>query len=58
MTEFGWTVPVLFATNGERAGLRCFAMELDPVYCNVAVLRWEMATRRVAERTFAAPHYQ
>ena len=28
----------------ERAGRRCFAMELDPVYCDVAVRRWEMAT--------------
>lgn len=28
----------------ERAGRRCFAMELDPVYCDVAVRRWEIAT--------------
>jgi len=28
----------------ERAGRRCFAMELDPAYCDVAVRRWEMAT--------------
>jgi len=27
----------------ERAGRRCYAMELDPVYCDVAVRRWEMA---------------
>jgi len=32
----------------ERAGRRCFAMELDPVYCDVAVRRWEMATGRTA----------
>ena len=32
----------------ERTGRRCFAMELDPVYCDVAVRRWEMATGRVA----------
>jgi DNA modification methylase len=32
----------------ERAGRRCFAMELDPVYCDVAVRRWEMATGRRA----------
>ena len=32
----------------ERAGRRCFAMELDPVYCDVAVRRWEMATGRKA----------
>jgi len=34
----------------ERAGRRCFAMELDPVYCDVAVRRWEMATGRMASR--------
>ena len=28
----------------ERAGRRCFAMELDPAYCDVALRRWEMAT--------------
>ena len=27
---------------------RCFAMELDAVYCDVAVRRWEMATGRKA----------
>jgi len=32
----------------ERTGRQCFAMELDPVYCDVAVRRWEMATRKVA----------
>ena len=32
----------------ERAGRRCCAMELDPVYCDVAVRRWEMATGRKA----------
>jgi len=34
----------------ERAGRRCFSMELDPVYCDVAVRRWEMATGRAAHR--------
>ena len=34
----------------ERAGRRCFAMELDPAYCDVAVRRWEMATGRKADR--------
>ena len=34
----------------ERAGRRCFAMELDPVYCDVAVRRWELATGRTASR--------
>ena len=32
----------------ERAERRCFAMELDPVYCDVAVRRWEMATGKEA----------
>ena len=32
----------------ERARRRCFAMELDPVCCDIAVRRWEMATRKVA----------
>ncbi|WP_296643901.1 site-specific DNA-methyltransferase [Roseinatronobacter sp.] len=34
----------------ERAGRRCCAMELDPVYCDVAVRRWEMATGETANR--------
>ena len=33
----------------ERAGRRCFAMELDPIYCDVAVRRWEKATGSQAE---------
>ncbi len=33
----------------ERAGRRCFAMELDPVYCDVAVRRWELATEKRPE---------
>ncbi len=32
----------------ERTGRRCFAMELDPAYCDVAVRRWEIATGKVA----------
>jgi hypothetical protein len=32
----------------ERTGRRCCAVELDPVYCDVAVRRWEMATGRHA----------
>ena len=32
----------------ERAERRCFAMELDPIYCDVAVKRWEMATGKLA----------
>ena len=33
----------------ERTGRRCCAVELDPVYCDVAVRRWEMATGRKAQ---------
>jgi len=36
----------------ERAGRRCFAMELDPVYCDVAVQRWEMATGQKVARLY------
>ncbi|MCX7301393.1 MAG: calcium-binding protein [Rhodobacterales bacterium] len=32
----------------ERTGRRCCAVELDPVYCDVAVRRWELATGRKA----------
>ena len=32
----------------ERAGRHCFAMELDPGYCGVAVRRREMATGKNA----------
>ena len=34
----------------ERTGRRFCAVELDPVYCDVAVRRWEMATGRAAHR--------
>ena len=33
----------------ERTGRRCCAVELDPVYCDVAVRRWEVATGRKAD---------
>lgn len=34
----------------EQRGRRCFAMELDPRYCDVAVQRWEHFTGKKAER--------
>jgi DNA modification methylase len=34
----------------EQTGRKCYAMELSPAYCDVAVKRWEQATRRKAER--------
>lgn len=35
----------------EQLGRRCFAMEIDPAYCDVAVTRWEKLTGRKAELT-------
>ena len=34
----------------ERAGRRCYAMELSPAYCDVIVARWEAYTGKKAER--------
>lgn len=34
----------------EMTARRCFAVELDPVYADVAVKRWELFTGRVADR--------
>ena len=34
----------------EQLGRRCFAMEIDPKYCDVAVTRWEQYTGKKAER--------
>ena len=34
----------------EQLGRRCFAMELDPKYCDVVVKRWETYTGEKAER--------
>jgi DNA modification methylase len=34
----------------ERLNRRCFAMELEPVFCDVAVIRWEQFTGKKAER--------
>lgn len=55
----GWTKGFIFdpfvgsgttIIAAEQAGRRCFAMELSPAYCDVAVKRWEQATGRKAER--------
>ena len=37
----------------EQTGRRCFAMEISPAYCDVAVLRFEKATGTKAERIAA-----
>jgi DNA modification methylase len=34
----------------EQLGRRCFAMEIDPKYCDVAVTRWEQYTGKKAVR--------
>ncbi len=34
----------------DRLGRRCFAMDVDPAYCDVAVARWEAATGEKAKR--------
>ena len=34
----------------EMRGRRCYAMEIDPVYVDVAVRRWEEFTGRKATR--------
>lgn len=34
----------------EQGSRRCYACELDPKYCDVAVLRWERVTGKKAER--------
>jgi DNA modification methylase len=43
----------------EQTGRRCFAMELDPAYVDLAVRRWEALTgetaRRSAKRRYPCP---
>ena len=34
----------------ESEGRTCYAMELDPIYCDVIVNRWQQATGKTAER--------
>ena len=34
----------------ERLGRRCYAMEIDPRYVQVAIERWQAFTGRTAER--------
>jgi DNA modification methylase len=33
----------------EKLGRRCFMMEIDPIYCDVIVQRWETLTGKKAE---------
>ncbi|HEY7154735.1 MAG TPA: DNA modification methylase [Gemmataceae bacterium] len=46
---FGGSGSTLIAA--EQAGRRAFLMELDPLYCDVIVTRWEQFTGHKAERT-------
>ena len=48
---FGGSGSTLIAA--EQTGRRCFMMELDPLYCDVIVQRWEQFTGRKAERISA-----
>jgi DNA modification methylase len=38
----------------EMTDRRCFAVELDPRYCDVIVQRWEAFTGKTAERIKAS----
>jgi DNA modification methylase len=42
----------------EQLGRCCFAMELDPSYCDVAVLRWENFTGKKAQRLDASDTHE
>jgi len=49
---FGGSGSTLIAA--EQIGRRAFLMELDPLYCDVIVTRWERFTGKKAERTSPA----
>jgi DNA modification methylase len=46
---FGGSGSTLIAA--EQSGRRAFLMELDPLYCDVIVTRWEQFTGKKAERS-------
>jgi DNA modification methylase len=50
---FGGSGSTLIA--GEQTGRKAFLMELDPLYCDVIVQRWEKFTGRKAEREAFTP---
>lgn len=56
-TPFATTVYDPFAGSGstllacEQAERQCFAMEMDPAYCDVVVQRWEAMTGERAKRS-------
>ncbi|MBL8757945.1 MAG: chromosome partitioning protein ParB, partial [Phycisphaerae bacterium] len=47
---FGGSGSTLIAAEMAGAGRRAFLMELDPLYCDVIVQRWETFTGKKAER--------
>ncbi len=55
-SQHGENVLDLFGGSGstliaaEQAGRNAFLMELDPLYCDVIVQRWEQFTGKKAER--------
>lgn len=38
----------------ERTGRRCFGMEIDPIYCALAIARWEHFTGQKAKKVNGA----
>jgi DNA modification methylase len=46
---FGGSGSTLVAA--EQTGRRAFLLEIDPLYCDVIVTRWEQFTGRKAERS-------
>jgi DNA modification methylase len=57
ITEKNWLVVDLFLGSGstliacEKLNRKCYGMELDPLYCDVIVKRWEDFTGQKAEGT-------
>lgn len=45
---FGWSGSTFIAC--EQTGRRCYVMEIDALYCDVIVQRWEEFTGQKAER--------
>ena len=55
-SRYGDVVLDLFLGSGttliaaERTGRACYAMELDPRYARIAIMRWEAFTGQKAEK--------
>ncbi len=48
LDPFAGSGPTLIAA--ERTGRTCYAVELEPRYCDIILARWEALTGRVASR--------